>query len=51
MIKKTNETITETTNEKRMMNKKTVGIVAGATVTVAAVIYHCFASQPARVKI
>lgn len=28
----------ETTNEKRMMNKKTVGIVAGATVTVAAVI-------------
>lgn len=38
MTKKTNETITETTNEKRMMNKKTVGIIAGATVTVAAVI-------------
>lgn len=38
MTKKTNETITEITNEKRMMNKKTVGIVAGATVTVAAVI-------------
>lgn len=32
----TNEKITEKT--KRMMNKKTVGIVAGATVTVAAVI-------------
>ncbi|MGN0501210.1 MAG: hypothetical protein ACI4HK_08735, partial [Ruminococcus sp.] len=45
-INNTNETITETTNEKRMMNKKAVGIIAGATVTVAAVIISllCFSA-------